>query len=86
MCGVFRFNLYSYLLSSKKFKFLDNIFSKSYLNPALAGLMCGLVAIKFPEVTGIGAETINNLINNKIDFKFALIFFIFKNYSNDFMY
>ena len=54
---------------SKKFKFLDNIFSKSYLNPALAGLMCGLVAIKFPEVTGIGAETINNLINNNINEK-----------------
>ena len=76
-CGVFA-TLYSNLLSSKKFKFLDNVFSKSYLNPALAGLICGIVAIKFPEVTGIGAETINNLINNKIDFEFALIFLFFK--------
>ena len=76
-CGVFA-TLYSNLLSSKKFKFLDNVFSKSYLNPALAGLICGIVAIKFPEVTGIGAETINNLINNEIDFEFALIFLFFK--------
>ena len=37
-----------------------------------------IVAIKFPEVTGIGAETINNLINNKIDFEFALIFLFLK--------
>tara|TARA_X000000950_G_scaffold285145_1_gene390146 strand:+ start:5219 stop:6928 length:1710 start_codon:yes stop_codon:yes gene_type:complete len=77
LCGVFA-SIYSYFLSSRKLKFLDNIFSKSYLNPALAGLMCGLVAIKFPEVTGIGSETINNLINNNINLKSAVIFLLLK--------
>ena len=71
-------SMYSYLLTNKNFNFLNNVGSKSYLTPAYAGLVCGLVSIKFPEVTGIGSETINDLLNNRIDFHLALVFLILK--------
>ncbi len=77
LAGLFA-SLYSYLLTSSKLKFLDNISSKSYLCPAYAGLICGLVAIKFPEVTGIGSETINNLLNNRVSLYLATVFLFLK--------
>ena len=71
-------SLYSYLLTNKNLNFLNNISSKSYLTPAYAGVICGIVAIKFPEVTGIGSQTINDLLNNKITLNLALIFLVLK--------
>ena len=71
-------SLYSFLLTNKNLNFLNNLGSKSYLTPAYAGLICGLVAIKFPEVTGIGAESINDLLNNRVSLSLALIFLILK--------
>ncbi len=75
--GLFA-SLYSYFLTNKNLNFLNNISSKPYLTPAFAGMICGLVAIKFPEVTGIGSETINNLLNNRINLSLALVFLILK--------
>ena len=71
-------SLYSYLLTNKNLNFLNNVGSKSYLTPAYAGVICGIVAIKFPEVTGIGSQTINDLLNNKITLNLALIFLVLK--------
>ena len=71
-------SLYSYLLTNKNLNFLNNFGSRNYLTPAYAGLICGLVAIKFPEVTGIGAESINDLLNNRISLSLAVIFLILK--------
>ncbi len=71
-------SLYSYLITNKSLNFLNNFGSKTYLMPAYAALICGIVAIKFPEVTGIGSETINNLLNNRIDLNLAIIFLILK--------
>lgn len=75
--GLFA-SLYSYFLTNKNLNFLNNISSKPYLTPAFAGMICGLVAIKFPEVTGIGSETINNLLNNRINLGLALVFLVLK--------
>lgn len=71
-------SLYSYFLTNKNLNFLNNLGSKNYLTPAYAGLICGIIAIKFPEVTGIGSETINNMLNNRISLTSALIFLILK--------
>ena len=51
----------------KNLNFLNNLGHKNYLTPAYAGLICGIIAIKFPEVTGIGSETINNMLIVCID-------------------
>ena len=71
-------SFYSFLLTSRSLNFLNNPVSKPYLTPAYAGMICGLIAIKFPEVTGIGSETINNFLNNRVNLQLALIFLILK--------
>jgi len=71
-------SLYSYLLTNKNFNFMNNFGSRPYLTPAYAGLICGIVAIKFPEVTGIGSETINDLLNNRVELTSAMIFLFLK--------
>ena len=67
------------MLTTKKLNFL-NFGSTPILAPAYAALICGLVSTKFPEVTGVGVETINNLLNFKIDFSSAIIFSFLKFY------
>ena len=57
---------------------MNNFGSRPYLTPAYAGLICGIVAIKFPEVTGIGSETINDLLNNRVELTSAMIFLFLK--------
>ena len=74
--GIFA-SFYSYLLTTKKLNFL-NFGNKPYLLPAYAALVCALVSIKFPEVTGIGAETINSLLNFEFNLTTALIFLFLK--------
>ena len=74
--GIFA-SFYSYLLTTKKLNFL-NFGNKPYLLPAYAALICALVSIKFPEVTGIGAETINLLLNFEFNLTTALIFLFLK--------
>ena len=74
--GIFA-SFYSYLLTTKKLNFL-NFGNKPFLLPAYAALVCALVSIKFPEVTGIGVETINSLLNFEFDLSTALIFLLLK--------
>ena len=74
--GIFA-SFYSYLLTTKKLNFL-NFGNKPFLLPAYAALICALVSIKFPEVTGIGAETINSLLNFEFNLTTALIFLFLK--------
>ena len=71
-------SLYSYLLTNKSFNFLNSFGSRNYLTPAYAALICGIVAIKFPEVTGVGSQTINDLLNNRVGLSLAMIFLILK--------
>ena len=74
--GLFA-SFYSFMLTTKKLNFL-NFGSTPILAPAYAALIRGLVSTKFPEVTGVGVETINNLLNFKIDFSSAIIFLFLK--------
>ena len=48
------------------------------LQPALAGLICGLVALYLPQVIGLGTQTIKDLVIGNFDLKFALTLLLFK--------
>ena len=74
--GLFA-SLYSHLLTTKKLNFL-NFGNKPFLLPAYAAVICGVISIKFPEVTGIGIDVIDNLLNFKIDLTSAVIFLFLK--------
>ena len=49
-----------------------------YLKPAIGGLLMGLIVLRFPEVWGMGYETIQKVINNEIVFWSILILIIAK--------
>ena len=40
----------------------------------LGALFCGIIGIAYPEVLGIGTNTINNMLNVEIDTQTVLIF------------
>lgn len=48
-----------------------------YLKPAVGGLIVGLIALRIPEVMGLGYESVNNALNGQMVWylAFALIFF-----------
>ena len=63
--------------SSKVFsKYIKKI--NPILQPALAGLICGLVALYLPQVIGLGTQTIKDLVIGNFDLEFALILLLFK--------
>ena len=60
-------------------KFFPNI-SKihPWLQPALAGLLCGIVGMFIPQVTGLGTDTIQNILSGNVLPQIAAQFLIFK--------
>ena len=57
----FNFNyLHERFNTSKYFPSISKI--KPIFQPAIAGLICGLVSIYLPEVIGLGTESIRNMI------------------------
>ncbi len=48
------------------------------LQPALAGMLCGVFAIFLPEVIGLGTETIRQMISGNVALMSAVFFLIFK--------
>ena len=49
-----------------------------WFQPAIAGLICGVVSIFMPEVTGLGTETIKNILSGNVASHMALYFLILK--------
>ena len=49
-----------------------------WIQPALAGLICGIISLFMPEVTGLGTDTIRNILSGNIAGNLALYFLIFK--------
>ena len=74
--GLFA-SLYSYLLTTKRLNFLT-FGNKPFLLPAYAAVICGIISIKFPEVTGIGSNVIDDLLNFRINLTSAIVFLILK--------
>ncbi len=48
------------------------------LQPAIAGVICGLVSIYLPEVIGLGTSTIREMIDGKTTLIYAGCFLVFK--------
>jgi len=48
------------------------------LQPALAAVICGMVAIYLPEVIGLGTEAIREMVTGNITLKIAFLFLLFK--------
>ena len=60
-------------------KFFPNISNiHPWLQPALAGLLCGIVGMFVPQVTGLGTETIQNILSGNVLPKIAAQLLIFK--------
>ena len=51
---------------------------KAIFQPAIAGLICGLVSLYLPQVIGLGTESIRDMIEGKINLQYAIYFLIFK--------
>ena len=58
--------------------FPDISFINPILQPAIAGLICGITSIFLPEVIGLGTGAIQSMILGKVDFTYAFYFLIFK--------
>jgi|TARA_B100001939_G_scaffold64448_1_gene53340 CIC family chloride channel protein len=58
--------------------FPDISFINPILQPAIAGLMCGITSIFLPEVIGLGTGAIQSMILGNVEFIYAFYFLIFK--------
>ncbi|MEZ5932693.1 MAG: chloride channel protein [Alphaproteobacteria bacterium] len=56
----------------------DRLGLASWVRPALAGLMVGLIAIQFPEVLGVGYETTDNTLKGSYELHFVILLAIAK--------
>ena len=68
-------NLYEWIDSQKVFSNIS--FINPVLQPAIAGMICGLVSVYLPEVIGLGTGAIQSMINGKINLIYAIYFLIF---------
>ncbi|MFZ0391785.1 MAG: chloride channel protein, partial [Calditrichia bacterium] len=68
------------VLFVKSLYMTDDFFTQlkipNYLKPALGGLAVGLIAIKFPEVYGVGYESINKALHGE-DVQWILLVLVF---------
>ena len=58
--------------------FPDISFINPILQPAVAGLICGITSIFLPEVIGLGTGAIQSMILGNVEFIYAFYFLIFK--------
>ena len=76
VCGFISI-IYMNGLTHRKY-FPDISFINPILQPAIAGMICGLVSVYLPEVIGLGTTAIQSMINGKINLIYAIYFLIFK--------
>lgn len=76
VCGLVA-TIYMKGLTTKK-----NLFFASKINPviqpALAGLLCGIIGVQIPEVIGLGTETIQKILSGNVSLMHAFYFLIIK--------
>ena len=59
-------------------KFANNSKICFFIRPIIPGIICGCVALFFPEAIGLGSETIVDVITQKNSLTFLLLLLIFK--------
>ena len=76
ICGLISI-IYMNGLTHPKY-FPDISFINPILQPAIAGLICGITSIYLPEVIGLGTGAIQSMILGNVEFIYAFYFLIFK--------
>ena len=76
ICGLISI-IYMNGLTHPKY-FPDISFINPILQPAIAGLICGITSIFLPEVIGLGTGAIQSMILGNVEFIYAFYFLIFK--------
>ena len=76
ICGLISI-IYMNGLTHPKY-FPDISFINPILQPAVAGLICGITSIFLPEVIGLGTGAIQSMILGNVEFIYAFNFLIFK--------
>ena len=76
ICGLISI-IYMNGLTHPKY-FPDISFINPILQPAIAGLICGITSIFLPEVIGLGTGAIKSMILGNVEFIYAFYFLIFK--------
>ncbi len=72
LCGLASFAFIKSLYFTEDF--FDNRFNiPEYLKPAVGGLIIGIVALAFPQVMGVGYDSINNALYGRMIWYVALI-------------
>ena len=80
ICGLISIIYMNGLTHPKYFPNISKI--KPIFQPAIAGLICGLVSIYLPEVIGLGTESIRDMIQGKIaSLTMLFIFYIQINFN-----
>ena len=59
-------------------KLANNSKISFFIRPIIPGVICGCVALFFPEAVGLGSETIVNVITQNNSLTFLIFFLIFK--------
>jgi CIC family chloride channel protein len=71
VCAVISVLFIKVLYYSEDF-FDEKLKIKEYLKPALGGLLVGLIALKIPEVLGLGYDSVNNALNGNMIWSLAI--------------
>ncbi len=82
-CGLVSF-LFIKVLYSFEDIFENKIRFPEYLQPALGGLVIGLIALYFPEIMGVGYDSINDALHGRTVWYLALFLIFIKIFSTSF--
>ena len=58
--------------------FFDRLTLPAFLKPAIGGVLIGVIAIRFPEIFGVGYEAINEALTGDLGWKLLVILVIVK--------
>lgn len=80
--------LVSYIFIKVLYAFEDFFDNKvkipQYLQPAIGGIVIGVIALKFPEIMGVGYDSINNALYGNTIWHLALVLIFIKIFATSF--
>ena len=80
LCGIIAYCFIKSLYWFEDF-FDDRIPIPDYLKPLLGGVIIGIIALSFPQIMGVGYESVNDALHSKTIWYFALILVFLKTFA-----